>query len=139
EAALTALIELFWTKERILEVYLNIAEFGPGVFGVGTAADSFFGTDASYLTPEQSAQLAAVLPSPKRMRVEPPSPYTHERSRWILRQMTQLSGVRYLPGPELEEGSRQKPPELDEEEIDQVQPLPELEFPDSNTSSTDSL
>lgn len=92
EAGITVLIELFWPKERILEVYLNIAEFGPGVFGVGKAAESFFGMDASQLVPEQSARLAAVLPSPKRMRVEPPSPYTLERSRWILRQMQLLRG-----------------------------------------------
>lgn len=95
EAGITMLIELFWTKERILEVYLNIAEFGPGVFGAGKAAETFFGIHASQLDPDQSARLAAVLSSPKRMRVEPPSPYTRERSRWILRQMRQLTGVRY--------------------------------------------
>lgn len=139
EAGLTVLIELFWTKERILEVYLNIAEFGPGVFGVGTAAEIFFNTDASRLVPEQTARLAAVLPSPKRMRVEPPSPYTRERSRWILRQMTQLSGVRYLLEPVPEEDPGKKPSELDVEDLDQVQPIPELEFFDPDTGSTDSL
>lgn len=100
EAGITVLIELFWSKERILEVYLNVAEFGPGIFGIGKASDSFFGIHASALEPEMSARMAAVLPSPKRMRVEPPSPFAQERSRWILRQMTQLSGIAYIPQQE---------------------------------------
>lgn len=92
EAGITVLIELFWTKERIIEVYLNIAEFGPGVYGIGKASDTYFNRPASQITPEMAARFAAVLPSPKRMRVNPPSPYTSERSRWILRQMNQLTG-----------------------------------------------
>ena len=95
EAGITVLIELFWPKERIIEVYLNIAEFGPGIFGIGKAADVFWNIPASQINADKAARLAAVLPSPKRMRVEPPSPYAYERSRWILRQMTQLTGVRY--------------------------------------------
>lgn len=102
EMGITILIELFWTKERILEIYLNIAEFGPGIYGVGKASDSFFGINPNELEPEMSARLAAVLPSPKRMRVNPPSPFAEERSRWILRQMTQLSGIAYLPDAEEE-------------------------------------
>jgi len=97
EAGITVLIEVFWPKERILEVYLNIAEFGPGVFGVGRAANEFFGVTPDRLEPEMSARLAAVLPGPKRMRVEPPTPYTRERSQWILRQMTHLTGISYVP------------------------------------------
>ncbi len=97
EAGITILIELFWPKDRILEVYLNIAEFGPGIFGVGKAADIYFGLSPAQLEPDMSARLAAVLPSPKRMRVEPPSPYTQQRSGWILRQMTHLTGISYLP------------------------------------------
>lgn len=97
EACITFLIELFWPKERILEVYLNIAEFGPGLFGIGKAADELFGSAPYELEPEASARMASVLPSPKRMRVEPPSPYAKERSQWILRQMTQLTGVAYIP------------------------------------------
>ncbi len=96
EAGITVLIELFWPKERILEMYLNIAEFGPGIFGIGKASDVFFGIHASSLEPDMSARMAAVLPSPKRMRVEPPSPFAKERSQWVLRQMTQLSGHRYV-------------------------------------------
>lgn len=97
EACITFLIELFWPKERILEVYLNIAEFGPGLFGIGKAAYELFGSSPHELEPEASARMASVLPSPKRMRVEPPSPYAKERSQWILRQMTQLTGVAYIP------------------------------------------
>lgn len=119
EAVLTVLIEFFWTKERILEVYLNISEFGPGIFGVGTASDKFYGIDASLLDPEMSARLAAVLPSPKRMRVNPPSPFAEERSQWILRQMTQLSGIAYLPEPEIDDSLK----------IDDIDPiLLEAEF-----------
>ena len=103
EAGITLLIELFWTKERILEVYLNTAEFGPGIFGIGKAADHFWGISVPELTPEMASRLAAVLPSPKRMRVEPPSPFAEERSLWILRQMTQLSGISYYQPEEPEE------------------------------------
>jgi monofunctional glycosyltransferase len=100
EAGITIVIELLWPKERIIEVYLNIAEFGPGIFGVGKAAEYFWSIDASALNPDRAARLAAVLPSPKRMRAEPPSPYAYERSRWILRQMSQLTGIRYIePDP----------------------------------------
>jgi monofunctional biosynthetic peptidoglycan transglycosylase len=69
EAYFTVLIETLWPKQRILEVYLNVAEFGRGVFGVGAAADAYFHKRASALNPYDAALLAAVLPSPKRMRV----------------------------------------------------------------------
>lgn len=65
EAALTPLVEALWTKRRILEVYLNVAEFGPGIFGVAQAAERHFGTTPDRLTPMQAARLAAVLPAPK--------------------------------------------------------------------------
>lgn len=100
EAFLTVLLELILPKKRILEIYLNIAEFGPGIFGAGKASLTFFDIQAYSLEPEMSASLAAVLPSPKRMRVNPPSPYAEERSRWILRQMSQLSGKAWIPEPE---------------------------------------
>lgn len=116
EAGITVFIELLWPKERIMEVYLNIAEFGPGIFGVGKAADHFWGTTAASLNPDRAARLAAVLPSPKRMRAEPPSPYAYERSRWILRQMTQLSGTRYIePDPA-------DPIPIDEPEMEDIDP-----------------
>ncbi len=120
EAGITVLIEFFWPKERIIEVYLNIAEFGPGIFGIGKAADQFWGINGAELTPEMSARLAAVLPSPKRMRAEPPSPFAEERSLWILRQMTQLSGIAYYQ-PEV--------PVEEPEEFDDIDPyLLQAEF-----------
>ena len=96
EAYLTAWIELTWPKQRILEVYLNIAQMGDGVFGVGAASDAYFGTAPAHLTREQCALLAAVLPSPERFHVDAPSPYVRERQAWILQQMEQLGGPRYL-------------------------------------------
>lgn len=102
EAVLTFFIEILWPKERIMEMYLNIAEFGPGIFGIGKAAETFYDIPASTINPEMATRLAAVLPSPKRMRVNPPSPYTEERSGWILRQMTQLSGTAYYQPAEVE-------------------------------------
>lgn len=96
EAGITVLIELFWPKERIVEVYLNIAQFGPGIYGIGKASEHYFNRPASQLTPLMAARFAAVLPSPSRMRINPPSPYTRERSRWILQQMNQLTGKTYF-------------------------------------------
>jgi monofunctional glycosyltransferase len=116
EAGITVLIELFWPKERIIEVYLNIAEFGPGIFGIGKAADSFWSINASELNPEMSARLAAVLPNPKRMRAEPPSPFAQERSLWVLRQMTHLSGIAYYTPPEKTDES------LDESGLTDIDP-----------------
>ncbi len=75
EAALTPVIELMWSKQRILEVYLNEAEFADGVFGVEAAAEVLFKTDAAHLTPTQAARLAAVLPSPKERHAAKPSAF----------------------------------------------------------------
>ncbi len=96
EAWLTVQIELLWPKQRILEVYLNIAEFGTGVFGAEAASRRYFGKPAAALSPHEAALLAAVLPSPKRFRVEAPTPYLRERVNWIRRQVTQLGGPAYL-------------------------------------------
>lgn len=90
ELPLALLMEQVWNKHRILEVYLNIVEFGPGVYGVDAASRYWFGRPVSRLTREQAARLAAILPNPWRYRARPPSPYVLERSRWILRQMDQL-------------------------------------------------
>ncbi len=92
----TALLELGWSKRRILEVYLNIAELGKRTFGVETASQRFFGIPASRLSAEQAALLAAVLPNPIERRVDQPSDYVRERQHWILRQMRQLGGTSYL-------------------------------------------
>lgn len=93
ESIFTALIELVWGKERILEVYLNSVEFGPGVFGVEAAAQKFFKCPASQLSRQQAALLAAVLPNPLRFKVQAPSPYVYKRQHWILKQMRQLAPV----------------------------------------------
>jgi monofunctional biosynthetic peptidoglycan transglycosylase len=90
EAYFTVLIETLWPKERILEVYLNIAEFGPGIFGVEAAAQRFFGTSASRLASTHAALLAAVLPNPKALSAADPSPYVRTRQAEIDRQMRLL-------------------------------------------------
>ena len=90
EAYFTVLLELFWSKERILEVYLNIAEFGENVYGVQAASQKFFKKDANKLTYHNSASLASVLPNPKRYKVNSPTQYLAKRIQWIERQMYQL-------------------------------------------------
>ncbi|MEO6226656.1 MAG: monofunctional biosynthetic peptidoglycan transglycosylase [Thermomonas sp.] len=92
----TALIELLWPKQRILEVYVNIAEFGDGVYGAQAASRSFFRKDAARLTPAEAARLAAVLPSPKRYDAARPGPYVQRRAAAIQRQMRQIGGSGYL-------------------------------------------
>ncbi|WP_225027955.1 monofunctional biosynthetic peptidoglycan transglycosylase [Xinfangfangia pollutisoli] len=84
EAALTPAVELIWSKRRILEVYLNVAEFDEGVFGVQAAARHYFGVDAKDLTPTQAARLAAVLPDPKNRSASKPSDFVRKRTRQIL-------------------------------------------------------
>ena len=96
EAYLTLLIEALWSKQRILEVYLNIAEFAPGVYGVGAAAPHFFRTEPSRLTRAQSALLAAALPAPTHFHVEAPSRYLLRRQAWIIGQMNALGGEAYI-------------------------------------------
>jgi len=96
ESYLTVLIELVWSKRRVLEVYLNVAEFGNGVYGVGAASDRFFALEPALIDRDQAALLAAVLPSPKRLDVARPSAYVRSRQSWILAQMEQLGGVSYL-------------------------------------------
>ena len=96
EAYLTVLIETVWPKRRILEVYLNVVEFGDGVYGGGAAARRFFGVPPSRLTARQAALLAAVLPNPHRYHAEAPSPYVRQRAEWILGQVRQLGGSAVL-------------------------------------------
>jgi monofunctional biosynthetic peptidoglycan transglycosylase len=96
EAYFTVLIELTWSKRRILEVYLNIIELGDGVFGVETASQSYFRKPAASLTAEEAALLAAVLPNPIRMKANRPSEYVRERSEWIVQQIEQLGGTAYI-------------------------------------------
>jgi len=91
EAYFTFLIELLWPKERILEIYLNIVEFGDGIYGVDAAAEQFFGKSSARLTASESALLAAVLPNPRVYQVENPGKYIRGRKTWILRNMKQTS------------------------------------------------
>lgn len=96
EVYFTVLIEALWPKRRIIEVYLNIAEFGDGVYGVGAASERYFRSSPQQLNPHQSALLAAVLPSPRKLHAERPSAYVQRRASWIERQVRQLGGVGYL-------------------------------------------
>ncbi|QGH61828.1 monofunctional biosynthetic peptidoglycan transglycosylase [Serratia proteamaculans] len=96
EAGLTSGIELVWTKRRILTVYLNIVEFGDGVFGVEEASQRYFNKPAKRLTASEAALLAAVLPNPHRFKANAPSGYVLQRQQWIMRQMRQLGGEGFL-------------------------------------------
>jgi monofunctional biosynthetic peptidoglycan transglycosylase len=97
EAYFTVLIELTWPKRRILEMYVNIAEFGDGIYGADAASRAFFHKPPSQLTSREAALLAAVLPNPKKMHADHATPYLESRAEWIERQVRQLGGVGYLP------------------------------------------
>ena len=98
EAYFAVLIEMCWTKERILEVYLNVAELGPGVFGVEAASREYFGSNAAALNVSDAALLAAVLPNPQRLRAAQPSDYVRERQRWIVDQVHLLESRGHYRG-----------------------------------------
>jgi monofunctional biosynthetic peptidoglycan transglycosylase len=90
EVWFTLLIEALWSKERLLTVYLNLAEFGEGIYGVEAAAQTYFGKPAASLSAHEASLLAAVLPNPKGLRVDAPSGYVASRAAWIRGQMRQL-------------------------------------------------
>lgn len=92
EAYFTFLIEKIWGKERILEVYLNVAEMGIGVFGIEAASDYYFNKSAKDLTKNEAARIAAALPNPRKYNVNPPSSYISNRARHIERQMRNIQG-----------------------------------------------
>lgn len=96
EAYFSLLIELLWSKERILEVYLNIVETGDMIFGVGAASQIYFKKLPAKLTRSQAALLAATIPNPIRFSVRRPSGYILRRQTWILGQMISLGGINYL-------------------------------------------
>src|SRR5688572_21165723 len=98
EAYFAVLIEMCWTKERILEVYLNVAELGPGVFGVEAAAREYFGSHAAALSVADAALLAAVLPNPQRLHAARPSEYVRERQRFIVDQVGLLESRGHYRG-----------------------------------------
>jgi len=93
EVYFTYMIELVWGKERILEVYLNVIEMGDGIFGIEKASNIYFNKSAANLNRQEAAMIAACLPSPKRIKVKPPSSYTINRSRRIMQQMSFLFPV----------------------------------------------
>ena len=111
EAGYTVLIEALWPKQRILTVYLNIAEFGPGIYGVEAASQAYFKKSAAKLTANEAARLAAVLPSPRRWKVVNPGRYVQKRVGWIMRQMG------YGPRPAI---------------VDEPEPLPEIEIDEAS-------
>jgi monofunctional biosynthetic peptidoglycan transglycosylase len=96
EAYFTLLIEGFWPKRRILEIYLNVAEFGDGTYGAEAASERFFRRPAAGLSRSDAAILAAVLPNPERYSVASPSRYVLQRRDWILGQMQALGGPEML-------------------------------------------
>ena len=98
DAWFAVLIEVCWPKERILEVYLNVAEFGPGIFGVEAAAREHFGTTAAALSLSESALLAAVLPNPLRLNASQPSDYVRERREAIVEQVELLETRAHYQG-----------------------------------------
>jgi monofunctional biosynthetic peptidoglycan transglycosylase len=97
EAYFTALIELAWGKRRIIEVYLNVIEWGPGIYGAEAAARYYFDAPASALTEGQAARLAAVLPDPLAWSARRPTPYLLARGVWIRSNMSVLPAARPLP------------------------------------------
>jgi monofunctional biosynthetic peptidoglycan transglycosylase len=90
EAYLTVLLEAFWTKRRILETYLNLVEWGDGVYGCEAAARAYFDTSCAALTAEQAARMAAVLPNPRAWAPNHPGPFVRRRTSLILARMSQV-------------------------------------------------
>jgi monofunctional biosynthetic peptidoglycan transglycosylase len=92
EVYFTFMIEKIWGKRRILEMYMNVAEMGNGVFGIEAAAKNDFNRTSANLSRQQSALIAAALPNPKKYTVKPVSRYVSIRSGWVMRQMNNLGG-----------------------------------------------
>jgi len=95
EVWFTILIELLWSKDRILTVYLNIAEFGDHLYGIEAASQHYFKVSAKKISGSQAALLAATLPNPSKLKTNRPSNYLFQRQRWILRQMQNLGNAGY--------------------------------------------
>ncbi|MFN8238796.1 MAG: monofunctional biosynthetic peptidoglycan transglycosylase [Chitinophagales bacterium] len=93
EVYFTFLIELVWSKKRIMEVYLNVIEMGDGIYGVQAASRAYFKKDAKNLTSSEAALIAAVLPNPRKWNAGKPNGYINKRKNWILRQMGHLRGT----------------------------------------------
>jgi len=93
EVYFTFLIEIFWSKKRIMEVYLNVIEMGDGIYGAQAASKAFFKKDAKNITAADAATIAAVLPNPRKWNAGKPNGYINKRKNWILRQMSHLRGT----------------------------------------------
>ena len=94
EVYFTFLIETFWSKERILEVYLNSIEMGKGVYGAEAASRVWFNKSASALTSQEAAAISAILPNPRQYRANPPSSYIQSRKAWIVKQMRNMGSLK---------------------------------------------
>lgn len=94
----TGLIEVIWGKQRILEVYVNVAEMGPNIFGAEAAAQKIYHKSAKKLSRAEAARLAAVLPSPVKWSAAKPGPYVTRRTGTIQKYMRALGGVKYIAG-----------------------------------------
>ena len=108
EAYFTVLIELFWSKERIMEVYLNVIEMGDGVYGVQAAAQTYFNKDALQLTKSQSALIAACLPNPRKYSASNPSSYIQRRKSKIVSLMGKIEQVDFDKKKKTEEKKRKR-------------------------------
>jgi monofunctional biosynthetic peptidoglycan transglycosylase len=93
EAYFTLLMEVLWSKERIMEVYLNVIEMGEGIYGIEAAAQAYYKKPAGKLSRHEAAMIAAVLPNPRRWTPTRPTPYIYKRQSWILRQMNNINPV----------------------------------------------
>ena len=108
EAYFTVLIELFWSKERIMEVYLNVIEMGDGIYGVQAAAQTYFNKDALQLTKSQSALIAACLPNPRKYSVSNPTSYIQRRKSKIVSLMGKIEQVDFDKKKLTEEKKRKR-------------------------------
>jgi monofunctional biosynthetic peptidoglycan transglycosylase len=108
EVYFTALIELFWSKERIMEVYLNVIEMGDGIYGAQAASKHYFRKDAADLSTSQAALLASILPSPRRYSVSRPSGFVRGRQSWTTRQMGQWGGKLDYDNPPVHKEKRKR-------------------------------
>lgn len=95
EAYFTLLIEIFWSKERIMEVYLNVIEMGDGIYGAEMASKTYFNKHAKTLTREEAALITAVLPNPRRWSPAHPTPYIMRKQQWILWNMNNVGGFNF--------------------------------------------
>jgi monofunctional glycosyltransferase len=96
EVYFTVLIEFFWSKKRIIEVYMNVAETGDMIFGVEAAAQKYFNKPASKLLKHEAAAIAVILPNPRKYKANNPGPYVQSRINWCVNMMDKLGGKSFL-------------------------------------------